>query len=94
MEPKSRQKDVTIEMDDRFFQLTLSIREEPLIEAVLQGLARFLQGGTSLRIRQSHKNALSESQHMTLKVISNQNQMNEWLEETRMLRCVVCSARE
>ena len=94
MDPTSKQKDVTIEMDERFFQMTLSIKDESLIEAVLQGLTRCLQGGTALRIRQSHKSALSESQHMTLKVISNQNQMNAWLEETRMLRCVVCAARE
>jgi hypothetical protein len=94
MDQPGKQKDVTIEMDDRFLQLTLSIRDETLIEEVLQGLARSMRGGISLRIRQGHRSSLSASQHMSLKIISNQSQMNAWLAETRMLRCVVCKAME
>jgi hypothetical protein len=94
MDPPGKQEDVTIEMDDRFFRLTLSIKDETLIEEVLHGLAKCVQGGASLRIRQTHRSALSESQHMTLKIISNQSQMNAWLEEAQMPRCVVCTAKE
>jgi hypothetical protein len=94
MEPSRVQEDVTIEMDDRYFQMTLSMRDEPLIEDVLRALAQSVKRGSSLRIRQTHRSSHSDSQHMILKNISNEGQMDSWLEEARLLRCVVCKVNE
>ena len=41
---RAEQKDVTLEMDERFFQVTLSIKEESLIEAVLRVWPDFSKG--------------------------------------------------
>ena len=86
--------EVGIEIDERFFQVTVPLREESLIEDVLNGLAESVQKGSSLKIRQAHKSSPSDSQHMLLKVVSNRNQMESWLAESKILRCVVCADRE
>jgi hypothetical protein len=66
-------KDITIEMDDRFFQVTLSMKDESLIEEILNALSRDVHSGSSLRIT---------------KIISHPRQLASWRTEVKTLMSV------
>jgi hypothetical protein len=86
MEPLSREpKDVTVEMDDRFFQVTISMKDESLIEEMLDALSRDVDNGSSLRIRHVQWGALSSSQYMVMKIISHPRQLAPWRAELKTI---------
>lgn len=90
---ENQAKDVTIEMDDRLFQLTLSMKDESLIERILNALSREVQSGSSLRIRHVQKGALSSTQHMIMKIISHPRQLASWKTEVKTLMSVAGSKK-
>ena len=82
-------KEITISINDRNFNLDISIKDQDLIEEVFNALREYVKKGFPIKVIQTYMAAPSDSIKMISKIITKQEQMNEWRDETRQLISVL-----
>ncbi len=86
-------REVNISLDNRAFALDLALEDSELIETVLDALTEYVSKGFRIKIRESYVTSLSDSARVISKIISSDQQMYEWRDETRQLISIIRKAR-
>jgi hypothetical protein len=82
-------KEITVSINDRTFSLDISIKDQDLIEEIFKAFREYIKKGAPIKVKQTYMAAPSESLKMISKIITKQEQVNEWRDETRQLISVL-----
>lgn len=82
-------KEITLSINDRVLTVDLSIKDTDLIETLFDALTEYVNQGSSIKVRQSYMTSPSESTKIFSKIITKDEQMDQWRSETRQLISVL-----
>ena len=86
--------EIDVSMNHRAFTVTLPIKDQELIENIVDALKDYVAKGSPIKVKQSYVTSLSDSLKVITKIMSSGSAVDEWRGEIRQLISMILKSAQ
>ena len=86
--------EIDVSMNNRDFALTVPIKDQDLIEHIIDTLKEYVTRESPIKVRQSYVTSLSDSLQVITKIMPSGLAVDEWKNEIKQLICMILKSEE